>query len=212
MNLLYITVLSKKCTSSLEYEINGIKQKIFLDIFCPDTVGCQYIVDLKPKTDSSPTEVQDKYYRYMYESYASIGVIPGVKRSLVRAVCAATTKLQDCNTMCSHPCRVENNEKTLTVDVHYHGSIGYGPDERSVITLPNYVCSYDDVMLSLNPRPWVIWVSVFSGYAVFIIILVIAIPTYYCQKRRWKCACKRGVNVFNEKMFAERKRAEPDKK
>lgn len=40
MSLLCIAVLAKKCTSSLEYKIHGIKQKIFLDITCPDTIGC----------------------------------------------------------------------------------------------------------------------------------------------------------------------------
>lgn len=166
-------------------------------------------MDLKPKSDSSPTAIQDQYYQPLYTSYESVGVIPGIKRNLVRAVCAAATTQYDCDVMCSHPCRVENDDEKLTVAVRYHGSLGYGPNEESVITLPHYVCAYDDVMLSLNPRPWIIWVSVFSGYAVFVIVLVTAIPTYYCQKRRWKCACKRGVNVFNEKMFAERKRETP---
>ena len=138
--------------------------------------------------------------------------MPGIKRNLVRAVCAATTTQYECDKMCLQPCRVENDEDELTVSVHYHGSSGYGPNEKSVIKLPNYVCSYDNVMLSLNPRPWIVWVSVLAGYLVFVIILVTAIPTYYCQKRRWKCSCKRGVNVFNEKMFADRKRDAPEKK
>ena len=57
MSLLCVSVLSKTCTSSLEYKINGIAQKVYLDIQCPDSIGCQYIVDLEPKTTSSPTEI-----------------------------------------------------------------------------------------------------------------------------------------------------------
>ena len=150
--------------------------------------------------------MQDQYYWPLYNSYASVGVMPGIKRKLVRAVCAATEVRQDCEKMCARPCREENDESKLRVAVHYHSTPGYKPNERYEIKLPQFVCAYDDVLLSLNPRPWIIYVSVLAGYLVFVIILVTAIPTYYCSKRRWKCACKRGVNVFNEKMFAERKR------
>lgn len=129
----------------------------------------------------------------------------------MRAVCAATTTQQECDVMCSHPCTEENDEKKLKIKLHYHGSTGYGPDERYEDILPRFVCAYDNVLLSLNPRPQIVVLCVFVAYLVFLIVLLTAIPTYYCSKRRWKCSCKRGVNVFTEKMFAERKSEEPTK-